>query len=398
MIRQSTIFRSIARPSLTVCTLLAVALIYFFCFDKAVAQSDTSLSESTALYARVVHTAHSSDHARNDRIIISVTAPHGDESEEDLYAGDAKTGFHLAGSIKDASFKEGLCCGTLYELPQKVGALEAGTLLWAGSIGGRSKTIPMQIGIYSSTDGTASWHYLSDCAAARGPRASVGGLWEPEFTIAADGALVCFYSDETQPHHSQLLNQVRSYDGVHWSAPEHTVALVDPAARPGMPVVTRLKQNLYFMTYEICGTAGCSAFSRTSPDGWSWGDAADAGRKIASQTGQYFEHAPTNTKIVLPGGKTELVVVGQMLIEADGSTSKQNGQVLFLNDTVDGSGPWHTMKAPVAVPEAYDNYCPNYSSPLLSLQHGQEILEVASRYADKVCRMYYGTGAVPAHK
>jgi hypothetical protein len=86
------------------------------------------------------------------------------------------------------------------------------------------------------------------------------------------------------------------------------------------------------------------------------------------------------------------------LIEADGSTSKQNGQVLFLNDTADGSGPWRTMKAPVAVPEAYDNYCPNYSSPLLPLQHGQQILEVASRYVGKVCRMYYGTGAISTQK
>ena len=398
MSRQPASFRPIARPGFIACTLFAMALVYSFSFGKALAQSGTPLSDSTALYARVVRTAHSSDHAMNDRIIISVTAPHGDESEEDLYAGDVKTGFHLAGSIKDVSFKEGLCCGTLYELPQKVGALEAGTLLWAGSIGGKSKTTPMRIGIYSSRDGAETWHYLSDCAVARAPRASAGGLWEPEFTIAADGALVCFYSDETQPHHSQLLNQVRSHDGVHWSAPEHTVALENPAARPGMPVVTRLKPNLYFMTYEICGTAGCSAFSRTSTDGWNWGDAADAGRKIVSETGQYFEHAPTNTRIVLPNGKTELVAVGQMLIEADGSTSKLNGQVLFLNDTADGSGPWHTMKAPVAVPEAYDNYCPNYSSPLLPLQHGQEILEVASRYADKVCRMYYGTGAVPVRK
>ena len=396
--RQPAILRSIARPGFTAGALLAMALVSFFSSDKALAQTDTPLSESTALYARVVRTAHSPDHARNDRIIISVTAPHGGESEEDLYSGDVRTGFHLAGSIKDASFKEGLCCGTLYELPQKVGALEAGTLLWAGSIGGTSKTVPMHIGIYSSTDGAATWHYLSDCAVARGPRPTTGGLWEPEFTIASDGALVCFYSDETQPHHSQLLNQVRSYDGVHWSAPEHTVAIVDPAARPGMPVVTRLKPNLYFMTYEVCGTARCSAFSRTSPDGWNWGDAADAGRKIVSQTGQYFEHAPTNTKIVLANGKTELVAVGQMLIESDGATSKQNGQVLFLNDTADGSGPWRTMKAPVAVPEAYDNYCPNYSSPLLPLQHGQEILEVASRYADKVCRMYYGIGAMPAQK
>jgi hypothetical protein len=391
---QPAVPRSIVRSGVTVGTLVAISLIAFWGTGKAPAQSGTPLSESEALYARVVRTAHNSDHVRNGRILISVTAPRSGEFEEDLYAGDAETGFHLAGSIKDVSFQEGLCCGTLYELPQKVGALKSGTLLWAGSIGGKSKANPMHIGIYSSTDGAASWHYLSDCAVARGARASVGGLWEPEFTVASDGALVCFYSDETQPHHSQLLNQVRSYDGVHWSAPEHTVALADPAARPGMPVVTRLKPDLYFMTYEICGTVHCAAFSRTSPDGWNWGDAADAGRKIVGENGQYFEHAPTNTKVVLPNGRTELIAVGQMLIEADGSVSKQNGQVLFLNDTADGSGSWRTMKAPIAVPDAYDNYCPNYSSPLLPGRNGRTILEVASRYANGVCRMYYGTGAI----
>jgi hypothetical protein len=33
------------------------------------------------------------------------------------------------GEITDPEFGSGLCCGTLHELPQQVGALQAGTLL-----------------------------------------------------------------------------------------------------------------------------------------------------------------------------------------------------------------------------------------------------------------------------
>jgi hypothetical protein len=84
--------------------------------------------------------------------------------------------------------------------------------------------------------------------------------------------------------------------------------------------------------------------------------------------------------------------VGQVLHNADNSVAKQNGRVLFVNTLLDGSGPWHTIQAPVEVPNSYDNPCPNYSSALLPVQDGAALLELATDYygLDK-CGAYFAT-------
>lgn len=181
-------------------------------------------------------------------------------------ANDSGHTFSRVGTINDADFATGLCCGTLYELPQSVGALDAGTLLWAGSVGGDTPGAPMQIKIFHSADRGATWTYLSNCLTATANR-SVGGLWEPEFAIAADGSLVCLYSDETQAGHSQVLRLTRSTDGHNWSAPTDVVSSGVAADRPGMAIVRRLPSGRFFMTFELCGPAACTVFYKTSADG-----------------------------------------------------------------------------------------------------------------------------------
>ena len=356
------------------------------------AQNATSLSDGTALYARVVRLAHQRQARLNGKFVVSVTAITGAHAEEDFYTGDADHGFHRFSTIDTPSFHGGLCCGTLYELPQAVGRLKQGTLLWAGSVGLSSITSPMRLEIYASRDSGASWRYLSDCARAKAPRAAGGGLWEPEFTFAADGSLVCFYSDETQPRHSQVIQQVRTRDGVHWSKPVSTVAVPNPAGRPGMPVVTRVPRGRYFMTYELCGTAACAVYSRTSTDGWHWGDPTADGKRVVTAEGGYLAHAPVNfwSPTGAPGGA--LLLVSQMVFGPTGEISAESGQVLWINENEDGSGPWQRVAAPVPVPEAFDNYCPNYSSPLLPTADGRSVLELASAYVGKTCRMFYATG------
>jgi hypothetical protein len=66
--------------------------------------------------------------------------------------------FRQIGEISDPAFGSGLCCGTLYELPQQVGSLQAGTLLWAASVG--KKTERMATRIYRSNDEGRSWSYI----------------------------------------------------------------------------------------------------------------------------------------------------------------------------------------------------------------------------------------------
>jgi hypothetical protein len=374
------------------------------CAAQAQSSADTisglaarkQLSGGTALYPRVLRLVHNEKPSTNGEILASVTAITAGGSEADFYTmRQGAAGFTKISSIQDDAFAQGLCCGTLYELPRRVGTMAAGTVLWAGSVGQKSQTDPMQLKIYASPDGGKNWHYLSDCAKSNGPRKIVRGLWEPQFTVAKDGALVCFYSDETEKNHSQVIKQTRSYDGVHWQDTLDTLAGKDPSDRPGMVVVTPLPSGLYFMTFEVCGHAACSVSSRTSKDGWSWGDASELDQRVISTTGQWFEHAPTN--VWSPRGATgkgTIFVVGQVLFDNNGTVSKENGLTIFASQSGDVSGPWTTIKAPVPVPSAYDNPCPNYSSALLPSPDGKDLLELASDHDGPICRMYYASDPV----
>jgi hypothetical protein len=220
-------------------------------------------------------------------------------------------------------------------------------------------------------------------------------LWEPEFIVSRDGALVMFWSDETYSCCSQKLSKIRTVDGMTWKDSSDVVATTTQADRPGMIIVRRLPTGVYFMSYEICGDPisgpKCAAYYRISRDGWNYGNANNPGKRIETASGQFFEHAPASIwspSPVSPNGV--LLVVGQVLHNADGSVAQQNGKVLFMNALLDGSGPWTPIPAPVEVPISYDNPCPNYSSALLPVQNETALLEFASDfYALNKCGMYF---------
>ena len=286
-----------------------------------------------------------------------------------------------------------LCCEALYELPQTVGALAEGTLIYSPSV--QTDGAPA-IEIYISTDEGAHWTYHSTPVSGLGEKGS-GGLWEPEFSVAKDGSLVMFWSDETYSCCSQKLSKIRTSDGITWKNSSDAVASVVESDRPGMIIVSHLPTGEYFMSYEICGDPEtgpkCAAYYRTSRDGWNYGRPHDLGKRIESVDGEFFEHAPANIWSPSPiSANGVLVVVGQVLHNADKSVSKQNGQVLFVNPLLDGSGPWWKIIAPVEVPNSYDNFCPNYSSALLPTADGQSLLELASDYESlRHCGMYFAT-------
>lgn len=372
----------------------------------AAAAARTQLSASDALYPRLVRLSHNTDTAKNGTVIASVTTfPGGGGSgQEDIYASaDNGASFSRIGMIKDAAFAKGLCCGTLYELPQQIGALKAGTLLWAGSVGGDTPTEPMRIMIFDSTNLGQTWSYLSDCQAASVPR-SAGGLWEPQFSVAADGKLICYFSDETVAGHSQLIAQVSSSDGITWSAKKFTIASTIKADRPGMAVVTKLPNGHYFMTFELCGPAACTVFAKTSTNGSDWGDPGNVGARVQTADKQFFFHAPTN--VWVPDAKSangKLIVVGQVFMNANG-VDPGNGRTLLVNSNADGTGNWTTLAAPVAItspPGPGGNPCQNYSSALLPSTDGSTLLEMANDYANGTsggCHAYFATASLVASR
>jgi len=336
-----------------------------------------SLLTGSTLYPRVVRLQHNAGF--NGMLVASTNG---------IIFQSTNNGasWNLIGPVPTISGSSEYCCATLYELPQQVGALAAGTLMFAATY---TVNGTPAIEVYSSTNQGVSWSYHST-PVQRGD--SSHGLWEPQFEVANDGGLVMFWSDETDPCCSQKLAQIRTYDGQHWQDAINTVASTVQSDRPGMATVSKLPNGHFFMSYELCGPAACTVFYRTSTDGWNFGDPANTGTKVATASGQYLEHAPVN--VWSPSAISShgaIVLVGQVMYESNNSVSSYNGKVLFVNTNLDGAGNWYTINAPVQVPTAYDNYCPNYSSALLPAADGSNILELASDYNNGGCITYYGS-------
>ncbi|MGW8887202.1 RICIN domain-containing protein [Streptomyces sp. NPDC055749] len=357
----------------------------------AAAASGAVLRNGTGLYPRVVRLAHSG--SANGQLVASVVDFDAQGGVGVIYrSADNGATFSEVGQIHDPAAATGLCCSSLFELPNPIGSMPAGTLLWAASVGQDQPNRRMAINVWQSRDQGSNWSFLSACAAA----ANTGGLWEPALHVNKAGDLVCHYADETDPaRHSQSLQERFSSDGINWSAPHPTVALADARLRPGMATVAQLANGSYYMTYEVCGTGDrydCAARYRTSADGANWGPPADIGPLIRTAIGQYFAHAPVVSWLNNGTSTGRLVLVGQQFREASGALATTSGRTVLVN-TEGGGGNWFPIVAPVAVPSPDASYCPNYSSALLPSIDGTRLLEIATDYDGTVCKPYYATGS-----
>lgn len=358
------------------------ALMMLFVFSMSAAMLQGATGEylpKSAAYPRVVRMMDANN-APTDRIVAATTGRLFESKD------DGRT-FTFMGDAPVQPGSKLVCCETIFQLPRAVGKMSAGTLLYSGTY--VRDHVPA-IEVYASTDGGYHWTYHST-PVARGEEKEGHGLWEPHFTVTRDGSLAMFWSDETFSCCSQKLMQIRTIDGEHWRDESDTVESTARGDRPGMIVVNRLPTGSYFMSYEICGEPKCAAYYRTSRDGWDYGRPFDLGTRIETASGQFFEHAPANIWSPSPfAANGVLVVVGQVLHNADNSVAEKNGRVLFVNPLLDGSGPWSVISSPVEVPNSYDNYCPNYSSALLPVNKGTALLELASDYrAVNECGMFF---------
>ncbi|MFS2002784.1 extracellular solute-binding protein [Duganella sp. CT11-25] len=359
-------------------------------------------------YPRLIRQTHHSDAALNGRLVASMTATEDGQPAAAIYASeDQGKSFKRIGAIVDPEFAKGpkgRCCGGLYELPVRIGALPAGTLLYSLSVGESRLGVPMENRIYRSDDGGRNWSYLSLCGTGRIPKnQQTSGIWEPEFAIAKSGELVCYYSDETLAGHSQVLVRVTSRDGVKWSAPKVIVAGDDPKARPGMPIVRQLPNGSYLMSYENCylGPLDCALRIKRSPDGLDWGAPNDPGMRPETASGQFFRHAPTFTWMPVAGKPDGMVVaIGQILVDRNGRPEPRgNGKTMFVNDSPDVSGPWRAVPSPIALqkPVVLSNGCQNYSTPLLPSADGKSLAMLQSDGAENpTCRTRFGSAAIAA--
>ncbi len=163
-------------------------------------------------------------------------------------------------------------------------ALPSGDLLLTGRSTVETKTpggrLSFHLPVYRSRDHGKTWAFLSQVETSEPPPFQAGqpsrGLWEPHFFFLADGRLACAYADETQAAdrtpYSQIVSEKISADGgATWGAKIVLAAQIGGGSqRPGMPVVTRMKNGQYFAVYEVVGVGNADVYFKTSRDGLQW--------------------------------------------------------------------------------------------------------------------------------
>lgn len=280
------------------------------------------------------------------------------------------------------------CCSGLWEVPQQLGATAAGTLFWATT--GRNGNA-FAIRIYRSTDQGRNW--TPHAVAATGGT----GIWEPEFAIDSAGRLLMFYSTEEYKaggYNQLIAHKVSTDGGLSWGGDVFDVAISDGGdLRPGMPVVRKLPNGSYVMSYEICGSRACDVYLRTSSNGSSWGTPSNMGTRVESTAGHHFSHTPTLTWMNDGSPQGRLLLIGQLL-RRNGSNSVDedlNGRVYMFN-TAGGTGAWTEAATPLATPvNNGGDACTNYSAQLLASSNNQRVLQLAGM----ACRMQFASA--PLH-
>ncbi len=353
-------------------------------------------------YPRLVRLENSG--AANGRMLASMTTYVDRAGRAVIYESqDDGASFRPVGEIRDPAGEneKGMCCSTLYELPEPVGDMPAGTLLWAGTagIGADEEERRSSLRLWRSNDHGRTWSYLSDVAATPpGP-----GVWEPEFTVSEQGELVAFYSDDMDPKHDQKLVQVRSRDGVHWSYPRDTVKNDNFPIRPGMSGVRKLPDGTFVMVYEMCNydpVHTCTVYMRKSQDGWNWGDPYDAGTEVASNTGTQPLGTPTIEVAPGPGPNGRLLLGYQMLGYDRGGFAPGNGRTLMINDNPsDLESGWREIPSPVQISHNQGGMCKNFSPTMLPTRDGKSVVHLTTefeKYVGGPCEAFFGTGPIDA--
>jgi hypothetical protein len=382
------------RPAVTF-PLVLVLLSFLLPALEATAQQSGGrlLWDLYSFYPRVIRLEHNG--TANGTVLVSVvTNLNGNWVGAILQSTDYGQTYTHIGSVNDPAAASGMCCHTLYELPRAVGTLPAGTLLWAASFGadaGQNRRMTERV--WKSADRGRTWTFLSTIHTA----ASSAGTWEPEFTVSSDGRLVAFFSDETDPLHSQKLVKARSTDGVTWTDLTPVVASPRQQDRPGMAVVRKVPDGRYLMSYELCSSDGahhCEVYVRHSLDGWNWGDPANLGLRVRTANGKY----PASTPTIVVSGNTVLLNA-MRLRNADGTFAVGDGRTFLANST-NGDGTWFEIAGPISVtnPGGGDLNgvpCTGYSNPLLPTADGKAVLVVATApNSAGHCRAYVGASTL----
>lgn len=369
-------------------------------------------------YPRIIRLAASADTARRGDLLVMYSINDTGVRTHSAVKRSTDNGrtWSTISTLYSSTPGWGIYFGSMYELPSASGGLPAGTLIAAGNAWDNVNWGYQEVQTFVSTDYGVTWTPRGNCATKSGsPNTVSTGLWEPEIILNADGRLACHFSDERlrASGYSQKLVMVTSSDGgATWGNPVDTVAIGDSSSRPGMPVVRRLGNGGYAMSYEICRDAvgnadqTCRAYLKTSPDGASWGTASSTGTLVQTAGGLQLLHTPALTWSPAGGPNGTLVMAAQRVVTgSDGLTTvvrPESGRVVFTN-TAGGAGSWQAVSAPVTIDPTgdYNNgpgrQCANYSPSLVTTASGSAVMMVTPRFvsgSNTRCDIRFGTGPI----
>jgi len=223
----------------------------------------------------------------------------------------------------------------LFELPQAIGSMPAGTILLFGNSipGNLSQT---KLDMYKSTDRGLTWTFVSSIASggAAHPNGLEDPVWEP-FALVYNNKLIVYYSDERDPNHNQKLVHQTSTDGVNWGPVVEDIALGNK--RPGMPVVAKLGNGNYIYTYEYGGApeANFAVYYKISSNPESFGAANQPGTVLRTRDGVVPTSSPYVTWLSGTGPNGTIAV------------SAYSSSDIYLNAENGAANHWTRVASPV---------------------------------------------------
>ena len=251
----------------------------------------------------------------------------------------------------------------LFELPCQIGEMPEGTLLLAACSIDAAHASRSCLQLYRSYDIGQTWEQFSTLVSS----GASNGVWEPFLLVLPDGRLACYYSDYSEnEQHSQKIVMKISEDGVNWGETIDLIALEDQTLRPGMSTVALMNDGRYIMTYEMCDAddpdCGNAVHYRFSTDGIDWGDPADPGVKLVTDTGAVPGSAPYIAYV--PGYGEN----GLLLVTAVFQTPAQSkGNIVYVNDRMGDPDAWRAW----FLPKNYRNQVGGYSHAIFVDEDGR---------------------------
>ncbi len=263
---------------------------------------------------------------------------------------------------------------TLFELSKPCGKYPAGTVILAACSVDPEHKKESHIRLYFSLDGGFTFDQGITVTSAGGLD---DGVWEPFLIQLDDGSLVCYYSDDSDPKHSQKIVYKKSKDAENWGDTATVAASDIFEERPGMPVVTRIADGSYFMVYEVTnkdGVDGNPVYFKRSADGLDWGEASFIGEELISKNGKKaLGSAPYCAWTPVGSENGTLIVSGSHMRKG----SSKTGSDYFIS--YDNGNTWETV--PHIIPYTSDSHV-GYSNSFAFSEDGKTMYAINNPQKD----------------